>query len=517
MTRKGGLPGEAAARLGRRALAALPLLPLALPRPGLAQAPATATADEEPLPPASGEELLLQVNEPWTGDLPGLRERGFIRILTTYNRTNFFIENGQGRGLEFEATQRFGAWFADRRTANDKRGGPAMVLRVVYVPVPREELIPALLAGRGDVIAAGLTVTEARAQQVLFTEPYIRRVDEVVVRHKDAPALETIDDLAGKRLLLTRGTSYVTHARALSDRLVAAGKAPIRILEAPPHLETEDVLELINAGAARYTVADDHLAEVWDKLLPDIVVQHGTHLAEGGTIAWAVRPGETALKAALDAFLATILADRATAMTIYRRYFENVTFIRNPFSPTERDRTRQLMPYFRTVADQAGFDFLLMMAQGFQESRLDPMARSPVGARGVMQLMPATGAEMGVRDLHNAQENIQGGVRYMKRLREAYFNDPAIPPVEQVKFALAGYNAGPNRINRLRQEAAQAGLDPNQWFGHVERVVQKRVGSEPVRYVSNIFTIYAMYAMATELLDDRAEALADFREMLGGR
>lgn len=500
-------------RLGRRALALLPLMAL----PGLARAQGSAVVDDEPLPPASGEELLLQVNEPWTGDLPGLRERGLIRVLTTYNRTNFFIENGQGRGLEFEATQRFGAWFADRRTADALRGGPAMAPRIVYVPVPREELIPALLAGRGDIIAAGLTVTEDRARQVLFTTPYIRNVDEVVVRHKDAPALETLDDLAGKRLLLTRGTSYVANAHALSERLVAAGRPPIRILEAPPHLETEDVLELVNAGVARYTVVDDHLAEVWDKILPDIVVQHGTHLVEGGTIAWAVQPRATALKAALDAFLATILADRATAMTIYRRYFENVSFIRNPFSPSERDRTRQLLPYFRSVADQAGFDFLLMMAQGFQESRLDRMARSPVGARGVMQLMPATGAEMGVRDLHDARQNIEGGVRYMQKLRETYFNDPAIAPIVQVKFALAGYNAGPNRINRLRQEAVQAGLDPNQWFGHVERVVQRRVGSEPVRYVSNIFTIYAMYALATELLDDRAEALADFRAMLEGR
>jgi membrane-bound lytic murein transglycosylase MltF len=498
--------------LGRRALAWLGAC-LAAPGPVLAQR--GAEEDAAALPPGSGEELLLQVNEPWTGDLPGLRARGFLRVLTTYNRTNFFIENGQGRGLEFEATQRFATWFADRRSPDAARGGPAMALRIVYVPVPREELIPALVAGRGDVIAAGLTVTEERARQVLFTAPYIRRVDEVLVRHKDAPALDTIEDLAGRTLLLARGTSYVANARALSERLVAAGRPAIRILEAPPFLETEDVLELVNAGAAQYTIADDHLAEVWDKLLPDLVVQHGVHLVSGGTIAWAVQPGATALQAAFDAFLGTLLADRATAMTIYRRYYENVSFIRNPFGPTKRDRMRQLAPHFRAVADAAGFDFMLMMAQGYQESRLDPMARSPVGARGVMQLMPATGAEMGVRDLHNARQNIEGGVRYMQKLRESYFNDPAIPPIEQVKFALAGYNAGPNRINRLRQEAAQQGLDPNQWFGHVERVVQRRVGSEPVRYVSNIFAIYTMYAMAVDLLTDRAEELEAFREVLG--
>jgi membrane-bound lytic murein transglycosylase MltF len=500
---------------GRRLLAGFLLLLAVMV--GGARAQTGAADDTDELPPATGEELLLAVNAPWTGDLAGIRERGFIRVLTTYNRTNFFIEHGQGRGLEYEATQRLAAWFADRRTPDAARGGAAVALRVVYVPVPREELIPALLAGRGDMIAAGMTVTEERARRVLFTEPYIRRVDEVLIRHSGAPPLERIEDLAGRTLLLTRGSSYVANARALSDRLVAAGQAPIRIVEAPPYLETEDVLELVAAGTVRYSIADDHLAEVWDKLLPDLVVQHGVHLVSGGTIAWAVHPGATALKASLDAFLGSLLADRATAMTIYRRYFESVSFIRNPFGPSERDRIRQLGPHFRTVSEQAGFDFLLMMAQGFQESRLDPMARSHVGARGVMQLMPATGAEMGVRDLHDAQQNIRAGVRYMAKLRETYFDDPAVEPIEQLKFALAAYNAGPNRINRLRQEAARLGLDPNRWFGHVERVVQSRVGSEPVRYVANIFAIYATYAMANDLLADRAEELAAFRQSLEGR
>lgn len=501
------------ANAARRWVLALGLLLLA--SPALAQAGAVEDSDE--LPPATGEELLAIVNEPWKGDLDGIRERGLLRVITTYNRTNFFIENGQGRGLEFEAMTRFGAWFADRRTADAARGGPALAIKIVYVPVPREELIPALLAGRGDVIAAGMTVTEERARRVLFTEPYIRRVDEVLVRHRNAPALETIDDLSGKTLLLTRGTSYVPNARALSDRLVAAGRAPIRIVEAPPYLETEDVLELVNADAAHYTVADDHLAEVWDKLLPDIVVQHGVHLVSGGTIAWAVHPEAKALKAALDAFGRILLADRATAMTIYRRYFENVTFIQNPWDETARGRVRQLAPHFRNASERVGFEWLLMTAQGFQESRLDQNARSPVGARGVMQLMPATAREVGVRNIDDPEDNIHGGVRYMERLRSTYFDDPAIPPEVQIQFALAAYNAGPNRINRLRQEAAKEGLDPNQWFGHVERVVQRRVGSEPVRYVANIFAIYATYAMAADLLADRAEELNAFREALGAK
>jgi membrane-bound lytic murein transglycosylase MltF len=504
--------GEHLRAWSRRILLPL-LLVVALP----AAAQRGAVEDSDDIPPASGEEILAVVNDPWTGDLDGILDRRLLRVITTYNRTNFFVEHGQGRGLEYESMMRFGAWFGDRRTQDAARGGPAVAMRVVFVPVPREELIPALLAGRGDLIAAGMTVTDARAQQVLFSDPYIRRVDEVLVRHRSAPEIAAIEDLSGHTLLLTRGTSYVANARALSDRLVAAGRAPIRIVEAPAHLETEDVLELIGAGAAQYTIVDDHLAEVWDKLLPDLVVQHGVHLVSGGTIAWAVHPGAPALKAALNAFLGPLLADRATAMTIYRRYFENVTFIRNPFGPTERDRIRLLAPHFQSASQRVGFEWLLMAAQGFQESRLDPRARSQVGARGVMQLMPATATEVGVRNIDDAEDNIHGGVRYMEKLRATYFNDPAIPPEVQIQFALAGYNAGPNRINRLRQEAAKQGLDPNRWFGHVERVVQQRVGSEPVRYVANIFAIYATYAMANDLLADRAEQLKAFREAIGAQ
>ncbi|WP_291299349.1 transglycosylase SLT domain-containing protein [Elioraea sp.] len=474
-----------------------------------------AIVDTEDLPPPTGEELLAIVNEHWTGDLDGIRERRLLRVITTYNRTNFFIDHGQGRGLEFESMARFAAWFNDRHTKDDDRGGPAVAIRVVFVPVPREELIPALLDGRGDVIAAGLTATEGRTHQVQSAKPYIERVDEVLVRHKDAPALATLDDLSGKTLLLTRGTSYIGNARALSERFVAAGRAPIRIIEAPPYLETEDVLELVNAGAARYTIADDHLAEVWASLLPDIVVQDDVQLVSGGTIAWAVRPDALALKAALDAFTGVHLADRSSLMTIYRRYFEDTHFIDQPFGPGQRDRIRQLAPFFQSAAERAGFEWLLMAAQGFQESRLDARARSRSGARGVMQLMPATARELGVRDIDDAEQNIHGGVRYMEQLREAYFNDPAIAPEEQIRFTLAAYNAGPRRISLMRQQAAAEGLDPNKWFGHVEHVVRRRIGSSPARYVANIFAYYTTYSLAADLLDDRGDELTAFREALG--
>jgi len=493
-------------RLPRRGL---PLLLAALPRsaPRAADLPEPDIAESD-----AGHSLLLDFNQPFLGDWPQIRERRLLRVLTTYNRTGFLIEQGQGRGLEFEAM----SWLAQHLNRRGAPGGPAD-LRVVFIPVPFDRLIPELLAGAGDVIAAGLTVTPDRARRVAFAAPYIRDVDSVVVRHKDALPIPDAAALAGRTLTLVRGTSHLAHARALSARLEAEGHAAIAIREAPEALESEDLLEMVNAGILSATVADSHLAEAWARVLPDIVVEDAA-LARGEDIAWATRPDAPALKAVLDDFVAERWrVDRSTMATIYRRYFENAAPLRHPLALDERDRVTRLTPHFQTHAEAAGFNWLVLLAQGFQESRLDPRARSHVGAVGVMQLMPATAASVGVRDLTDAEQNIRGGIRYMAQLRSRYFSDPDIDEADRVFFALASYNAGPNRINRLRAEAAGRGLDPNRWFGHVERVVQARVGSEPVRYVANIRAYFLTYSGAAGVLADRGAERREAREELGER
>jgi membrane-bound lytic murein transglycosylase MltF len=314
-----------------------------------------------------------------------------------------------------------------------------------------------------------------------------------------------------------RGSSHLAHARALSARLEREGHGAIAIREAPEALEAEDLLEMVHAGILSATVADSHVAEAWARVLPDLVVEDAA-VARGEDIAWATRPDAPGLKAVLDDFVARRWqVDRGTMATIYRRYFETTTLLRHPLALDERDRVARLTPVFQTHAEVAGFNWLVLLAQGFQESRLDARARSHVGAVGVMQLMPATAAEVGVRDLTDAAQNIRGGIAYMDRLRTRYFNDPAIEEADRVFFALASYNAGPNRINRLRAEAARRGLDPNRWFGQVERVVQARVGSEPVRYVANIRAYFLTYSGAAGVLAERAAERMEAREELGAR
>jgi membrane-bound lytic murein transglycosylase MltF len=477
-----------------RSILAAVLTLLALALPARADDPHHA-ADEARL--RAGQALLATSRAVQHGDLDAMRARGTIRVLTDWTRTDFFIENGQPRGLSYELMNSFGEWLNAREGRDDHR---APKLRLLFVPTALADIVPALAAGRGDIAAAGITATEARARSVTFTRPYLTDVAEVVVAHRGAPALAGIEDLAGKPLLVQAGSSEEESARALSARLVGAGRAAIDIRPAPPGMTLEDALELANSGAVPYVVADSHVAKLWARVLHEIDVRTDLALSSGRQIAAAVRHDSPQLKEALDAFLAEHgERHRGGSGDLIARYFGGTQFVRNPHAAPVLRNARELAPHFRRHSDQVGMAWLLMLAQGFQESGLNPEARNPSGAVGVMQVLPTTGRELGFPDVHPPEPNIAAGVRYMDRLRRTYFNDPAISPENQVFFALAGYNAGPNRIARLRQKAPEQGLDPNVWFNNVERIVLQTVGQETVRYVGNIYRYFVMFSAAAEL------------------
>jgi membrane-bound lytic murein transglycosylase MltF len=152
---------------------------------------------------------------------------------------------------------------------------------------------------------------------------------------------------------------------------------------------------------------------------------------------------------------------------------------------------------------------MLVAAQAYQESGLDHSKRSRAGAVGVMQVLPTTAAsrQVGIPDIDDLENNIHAGVKYLHFLAEHYFNDPEMDALNRGLFTFAAYNAGPTRIQRLRREAKQRGLDPNRWFENVEVVVAEQVGSEPVRYVSNIYKYYVAYKLEEENFKRRQRLL----------
>lgn len=200
--------------------------------------------------------------------------------------------------------------------------------------------------------------------------------------------------------------------------------------------------------------------------------------------------------------------DSAIGRVLSRRYLQNTEYVTEAASAGERHKFLQMADLFRRYGEQYDFDYLLMAAQGYQESRLDQDAKSHVGAVGVMQVMPATGAEQKVGDIHQLDPNIHAGVKYMRFMRDRYFEGEAMTPLDKGLFTFASYNAGAGRIRQLRREAAERGLDPNRWFGNVERVASERIGRETVTYVSNIYKYYIAYRLIVADRERRTAAKA---------
>jgi membrane-bound lytic murein transglycosylase MltF len=432
---------------------------------------------------------LTEITKPWTGDLDGMVGRRLVRILTTFSRTQYFIDHGTPRGTAYDQGKLLEAELNKKFTA----GG--LPMQVQFIAMTRDELIPALIAGKGDIVMANLTVTPERSALVDFAEPWITGIDEIVVTSPGAPALSTVDDLSGRSVFVRQSSSYHQSVVDLNARLAREGKPPVTVIPAPEELEDEDLLEMANAGLVDYLVVDNHKAWFWQRVLPALKLYPLLTLRTGGEIAWATRKDSPLLKDALNSFLATNGRDSFTARMIFRRYLRNTQYVKGAAAEAAQKRFKSLVALFRKYGQRYDMDWMLMAAQGYQESRLDHSARSQVGAIGVMQVMPATGAELKVGNIAQLEPNIHAGVKYIRLLVDRYYATEPMDDLNKALFAFAAYNAGPGRVRQLRREATARNLDANVWFNNVERIASERIGRETVTYVSNIYKYYVSYLL----------------------
>ena len=432
---------------------------------------------------------LSEINKPWTGDLNGMVERRMIRVLTAFSRTQYFIDRGTPRGTAYDQ----GKLLED--ALNKKFGTGRLMVHVQFVPISRNELLPALLEGKGDIVMADLTVTPERLNVVDFTAPWIGGVDEIVVTSPKADAMATADDLSGKEVFVRESSSYYQSLLELNTRLSSEGKPPVKLTPAPEELEDEDLLEMTNAGLVNIVVVDNHKAWFWQRVWPALKLYPTVTLRTGGEIAWAIRKNSPELKAALNDFLSTNGRDSLNARMIFRRYLLNTQYVKGAAADAAQKRFLSLVALFRKYGAQYNMDWMLMAAQGYQESRLDQNAKSHVGAIGVMQLMPATGKELKVGDISLVEPNINAGVKFVRTMIDRNFANEPMDDLNKMLFAFAAYNAGPGRVRSLRREAATRGLDANVWFNNVERIAGERIGRETVTYVSNIYKYYVTYLL----------------------
>jgi membrane-bound lytic murein transglycosylase MltF len=468
------------------------------PPPPSAPAPRTAPAAEPAaVDPAAAVDA---ANARWVGDLDGMVERGIIRVLTTYSKINYFVDGGTPRGLVHDAFRLFEEEL-NRDLARSKKR-----IHVLYIPVAHDELIPALLAGRGDVVAAGTLLTEWRRQQVDVTRPTRKNVSTIIVSNREVPPVPTADDLSDRDVYLRLSDVSKTGVDAFNNRLKAAGKAAVRITAAPEVLADEDILEMVNAGLVPMTMTDDYLAEFWAQVFPNLVINRGAAVRTDGQTGMLVRKNSPQLLKALDDFLARHPEGSFERNVLLREYLKNLKHVKDAASQQERLKLERTVALFRKYGNQYDLDFLLMAAQGYQESRLDQDAKSAVGAIGVMQVMPATGKELAVGDIKDIEANIHAGVKYVRQLMDRQFAKEPMDKLNMALFTFASYNAGPARIRDLRQRAAKRGFDPNRWFNNVEVITSEVVGRETVQYVANIYKYYLAYKLLTEQRERRERA-----------
>jgi membrane-bound lytic murein transglycosylase MltF len=471
---------------------------------------ASAGASDEPLPPVAYESALPEtvranLNKPFKGDLDEMVKRRVVRIGVTFNRTHYFVDKGVQRGAVYE----YGKLMEDELNKRRKTGN--LKVAFWFVPLPRDQLLPALVDGKVDMVMAQLTVTPERQKLVDFTNPTRKNVNEVVVTGPGAPVIASVDDLAGQEVLVRRSSDYYQSLLVLNKRLKAAGKPPVSIEEAPENLEDDDLLEMANAGLIKITIVDSYLAEFWNQVFTNLTVHDAVAVRTGGNLAVAVRKGSPQLAAGLNAIIDEYGLGTAFGNMMEKRYLQSTKFVKNATSEAERQKFLAMVELFKKYSDQYGMDYLLMAAQGYQESGLNQSVKSKVGAVGVMQVMPATGRDLKVGDISQIEPNIHAGVKYMRWVMDNYYKDEPMDKLNKGLFAFASYNAGAGRISQLRKEAAKRGLDPNVWFGNVEQIASERIGRETVTYVSNIYKYYVAYRLITEEKQRRAAAMEGLR------
>ena len=437
---------------------------------------------------------------PWFGDFDGIVERRGLRVLVPFGGYQYYFVEGQPKGAIVELLQKL------ELHLNETLGRRHVRIYVVPIPVARDQLIPYLLEGHADMIAADLTVTDVRSEELQFSRPLLKNVNEVIVAGPAAASLATIDDLSGKEIYVRESSSYYEHLLSLVADFEQRGLEPPVIKLADELLEAEDIMEMLDAGMISLSIMDDYKAEFWSSVFTNVRVRKDLVVNAGGAIAWAMPKSSEKLAEVIEGFLRKYGRGTLVGNDTFNRYLESAEHVRCSMAPEVDAPNRELARWMQLYGDEYGFDWLMLAAQGYQESRLNQSRRSPVGAIGVMQIKPSTASDRNVNvpDISILENNIHAGAKYMRFLADRYFADD-MDDLNRWFFSLAAYNAGPAKIARLRREAKADGLDPNLWFNNVEIIAARRIGRETVTYVANIYKYFVGYKLAASRIQEQFE------------
>lgn len=449
----------------------------------------------------NSENEFLGLGKPEFGDLDSMIVRRRIRVLVPYTHLYYTINLKKRSGIAFDVLTMF------ENSINKQLRLKPHEVRILFIPVNRSQIIPLLEEGYADFAYAGMNITEERKEKVDFSMPTISGLNEIVVGSQASPKLNTLDDLSGKEIYLREGSSYESAVLKLNDSLKIKGRDTIIIKKLDPYLEVEDILEMVNSGVIPFSAIVEDLAKLWLKVMPNLVLYDEIPLAQNISYGWVFRKDSPKLKAVADVFIKKNAKGTMIGNTLYNKYVKNTKMLPKRYTQNTFTQVNTLKEPFLKYADQYQLDWLLLVAQGYQESRLNQSLVSRRGAVGIMQVLPKTAASspFNIKNIYTADNNIHAGVKYLRYLIDEYFSDPDIDKLNRHLLALAAYNAGPNRIDRLRKITKARGLNPNLWFDNVELIAAEEIGEENVMYVSNIYKFYASYRALSHYADQRWE------------
>ncbi|MGF1508493.1 MAG: transglycosylase SLT domain-containing protein [Myxococcota bacterium] len=447
--------------------------------------------------------LTRHTRDRYSADLDEIKRRGVLRVLTRNNSSSYFVARGAERGFEFELARAFA----------HKLG----VRLAIVVPNRREDLIHQLLAGAGDLVAAGMTRTRARAEKVRFTRPLLDAPRVVATHRHVVKLIERPEDL----MSLTIHTNFRSTTFRTASRFQAEHELDLRLVDVKDGVEMEQQLDRVANGTYEATIVDTNVLDLARAAGIDVVAK----LPIGPALpkAWAVHPDARELHAAADAFVREGRSNRLVRIMYVRYYRPHSTGFRSAQDAFRADTHGIISPYddlFKKAAAESGVDWRLLAAVAFVESKFDPHARSPWGATGLMQVLPSTARRVGVSNPFTPWGSIRAGARYLRRLID-FFADDGVAKRQQVRFALAAYNAGLGHVQDARGLSTLIDRNPDRWFHNVEDALLLKTdrkwhertrhgyarAGETLAYVSRVQAQYDVFArhVASDLEDSSGD------------
>lgn len=438
----------------------------------------------------------------YTGDLAVLEKKRVIRVLVSADLGFYYIEDGLPKGIIAELLHHF--------ELDIHKTKPKLNLQVI--PVHRDQLLKYLVAGYGDLAVANLTVTEQRKKMVAFSDPVLSDINEVIINNLDSPEITDIVQLSDQEIWVRKSSSYYQSLLEVNNRLLLQHLPPMKIQFIEETLEDYELLEMVNLGLMNMTVLDEHKMKIWKDLLPKLRINTAFVLRSNGEIAWAMRKDSPKLMALVNDYIAQVKSGTLLGNVIYNKYLDSQGWIDNLLSDNNIDKMEKLSDLFYKYASEYNFDYLMMMAQGFQESGLNQQKVSNKGAVGIMQVLPSTARDkyIDIPNIYNSNNNVHAGIKYMRYIQNNYLDDNRLNYDNRMYMTLASYNAGPGNIRKMRRYAKESGYNPDIWFNNVEIVTRKHIGKQPIVYVTNINRYYIVYKQLMSLKKYREKGVKPF-------